>query len=136
MIEEEKAYLLVNGEKDSLYLSAPSEGANILFNVQTSDSTFQVTNTSDWLEITKENDSFWVMMSRNSIANRKANIKVETTSDTVNISLEQNVFTPKRLLVNGGSNLDIYKTSFAGQMTFRIDTDADSPHFRNSFILS
>lgn len=126
MIEEEKAYLLVNGEKDSLYLSAPSEGANILFNVQTSDSTFQVTNTSDWLEITKENDSFWVMMSRNSIANRKANIKVETTSDTVNISLEQNVFTPKRLLVNGGSNLDIYKTSFAGQMTFRIDTDADS----------
>lgn len=126
MIEEEKAYLLVNGEKDSLYLSAPSEGANILFNVQTSDSTFQVTNTSDWLEITKENDSFWVKMSRNSIANRKADIKVETTSDTVNISLEQNVFTPKRLLVNGGSNLDIYKTSSAGQMTFRIDTDADS----------
>ena len=126
MIEGEKAYLLVNGEKDSLYLSAPSEGANILFNVQTNDSTFQVTNTSDWCEVIKEDDSFWVKMSRNSIANREADIKVETTSDTVNICLEQNVFSPKRLLVNGGSNLDIYKTSSAGQMTFRVDTDADS----------
>lgn len=126
IVEGEKTYLSVNGLSDSLYISAPPEGANMLFNIKTNDSTFQVTNTPDWCEVIKEHNSFWIKMSRNSNASRKADIKVETSSDTVIVYLEQNVYNPQKLLINGTSDLDIYKTSSAGQITFKVDTDADS----------
>lgn len=125
MIEGEKTYLLVNGQNDSLYISAPSEGANIYFNIQTNDSTFQLANIPEWCEVIKEDDSFWIKMPHNSNANREADIKVETSSDTVIVCLEQDVYNPKKLLVNGASEVDVYRTSSAGQITLKVDTDAD-----------
>ncbi len=112
--------------KDLINVSVPPEGANILFNVQMNDSDYQVTNLPDWCEVIQDNQSFMIKMSYNSSSKRKADIKVKSSLDSVKICLEQDVYTPQKLLVNGCNEIDVYKTSSAGQMTFRIETDADN----------
>ncbi len=122
-----KSYLLVNGSNEGRKVNVPAQGASFVYDVETNASGYEVFDLPDWCVLEKHDSNFIIKVNKNKSSSRAANIRVKTsTGREIIMSLAQAVYKPQRLLVNGKKALDSNLSAYSGQITYRVDTDADN----------
>lgn len=79
-----------------------------------------------WCTLEKNDSYFIIKATKNRQSNRTANIRIKTRNDEVTMCLDQAVYKPQRLLVNDKKVVDSNLSASSGQITYQVNTDADS----------
>ena len=121
-----KPYLLVNGSNEVRKVYVPAQGASLIYDVMTNASEYEVLDLPNWCKLEKSGSHFIIKATKNRQSDRTANIRVKTRNDEVIMRLEQEVYKPQRLLVNDKKIVDSNLSASSGQITYQVNTDADS----------
>ncbi len=121
-----KPYLLVNGSNEGREVNVPAQGASLMYDVKTNASEYEVLDLPNWCTLEKNGSHFIIKATKNRQSDRTANIRIKTKSDEVTMRLEQSSYRPQRLLVNDKKVVDSNLSATSGQITYKVDTDADS----------
>ena len=121
-----KPYLMVNGSNADRTVAVPTQGASLMYDINTNASEYEVLDLPNWCTLEKSGSHFIIKATKNRQSDRTANIRVKTKSDVVTMRLEQPVYRPQRLLVNDKKVVDSNISAASGQITYNVNTDADS----------
>lgn len=121
-----KSYLLINGSNESRTVKVPSQGGLLIYDVKTNASEYEVLDLPNWCTLEKSGSRFIVKATKNRQSDRAANIRIKTMNDEVVMRMEQAVYKPQRLLVNDKKVVDSNLSASSGQITYQVNTDADS----------
>lgn len=121
-----KPYLLVNGSNEGRKVNVPAQGASLIYDVKTNVSEYEVLDLPNWCTLEKSGSHFIIKATKNRQSDRTANIRVKTRNDEVVMRMEQAVYKPQRLLVNDKKVVDSNLSASSGQITYQVNTDADS----------
>ncbi|WP_106832052.1 BACON domain-containing protein [Parabacteroides pacaensis] len=121
-----KPYLLVNGSNEGRKVNVPAQEASLMYDVKTNASEYEVLDLPNWCTLEKSGSHFIIKATKNRQSVRTANIRVKTRNDEVIMRLEQEVYKPQRLLVNDKKIVDSNLSASSGQITYQVNTDADS----------
>lgn len=122
-----KPYLLVNGSNDDRMVQIPAQGASIMLDIKTNASEYDILDLPNWCTLDKKDTCIIIKADKNKQMIRKAIVRIVTNDKELDISLVQDVYKkPKRLLVNGKKVIDSNLSVTSGQVTYKIDSDADS----------
>lgn len=121
-----KPYLLVNGSNEGRKVNVPAQGASLMYDVKTNASGYEVLDLPNWCTLEKNGSHFIIKAIKNRQSDRTANIRIKTMNDEVTMRLEQSVYRPQRLLVNDKKVVDSNLSAASGQITYKVNTDADS----------
>lgn len=121
-----KPYLMINGSNKDRTVEISSQGASLMFDIRTNAFEYKVLDLPNWCTLEKDVSNFIITATKNRKSNRTANIRVKTRNDEVTIHLEQEVYSPQQLLVNDTTVVDSNLSAASGQITYKVNTDADS----------
>lgn len=121
-----KPYLLVNGSNTSVTVEVPPQGASLIYDIKTNASEYEVFDLPNWCTLEKDDSHFIIKAIKNIQEDRTADVKVGTITDNVTIHLKQIKYVPQRLLVNDKKVVDSNLGCTSGQITYQVNTDADS----------
>lgn len=121
-----KPYLLVNGSNEGCKVNVPAQGASLMYDVKTNASEYEVLDLPNWCTLEKNGSHFIIKATKNRQSDRTANICIKTKSDEITMRLEQSSYRAQRLLVNDKKVVDSNLSAASGQITYKVDTDADS----------
>ena len=121
-----KSYLLINGSNEGRTVNIPTHGASLMYDVKTNASEYEVLDLPKWCTLEKNDSYFIIKATKNRQSNRTANIRIKTRNDEVTMCLDQAVYKPQRLLVNDKKVVDSNLSASSGQITYQVNTDADS----------
>lgn len=121
-----KPYLLVNGSNTSITVEVPPQGASLIYDIKTDASEYEVSDLPNWCTLEKDDSHFIIKAIKNRQEDRTADVKIETRTDNVTVHLKQAKYVPQRLLVNNKRIVDSSLGCSSGQITYQVNTDADS----------
>ncbi len=121
-----KPYLMVNGSNTDRTIEIPPQGASLMYDIKTNASEYEVLDLPDWCILEKSALHLVIKAAKNRQSDRTANVRVKTNDNEVVIRLEQVVYKPQRLLVNDKKVVDSNLSAASGQITYKVNTDADS----------
>lgn len=121
-----KSYLLVNGSNESRTVNVPAQGASLIYDVKTNAAEYEVLDLPNWCSLEQYDSLFIIHADRIRQGKRTATIRIKTRYDEVTMCLEQVLNKARRLLVNYEKAVDTQLGASSGQVTYQVNTDADS----------
>lgn len=97
-----------------------------MYGIMTNASEYEVLDLPGWCTLEKDGSHFIIKLNKNRKSDRAANVRVKTNDNEVVIRLEQAVYRPQQLLVNDKKVVNSNLSAASGQITYKVNTDADS----------